>query len=75
MLAWRGARVERNIVQAREWILTALVILLPLVIATGVTLWSLEQRRYRPKKRRANVPRETEGRGKQVVAGADADAA
>lgn len=39
-------------VQTREWILTAVVILMPLVIAVVVTLWSLEQARYRPKKRR-----------------------
>jgi hypothetical protein len=35
-----------------EWVLLALVILVPLVIAAGVTLWSLEQVRYRPKRRR-----------------------
>ena len=35
----------------REWILTAAVIVVPLVIAVLVTLWSLEQVRYRPKKR------------------------
>jgi hypothetical protein len=33
-------------------VLLALVILVPLVIAAGVTLWSLEQVRYRPKRRR-----------------------
>lgn len=37
---------------AREWILTAGVILVPLAIAIVVTLWSLEQARYRPKKKR-----------------------
>ena len=36
----------------REWILTAGVIVVPLIIAVVVTLWSLEQVRYRPKKRR-----------------------
>ncbi len=36
----------------REWLLTAAVILVPLVIAVVVTLWSLDQVRYRPKKRR-----------------------
>jgi hypothetical protein len=39
-------------VETREWILTAAVIVVPLVIAIVVTLWSLEQVRYRPKKRR-----------------------
>ena len=32
--------------------LTAAVIVIPLIIAIVVTLWSLEQVRYRPKKRR-----------------------
>jgi hypothetical protein len=47
--------------QTREWLLTAAVIVLPLVIAVVVTLWSLEQARYRPKKRRPAraVSRET----------------
>ena len=36
----------------REWILTAAVIVVPLVIAIVVTMWSLEQARYRPKRRR-----------------------
>jgi hypothetical protein len=39
-------------VQTQEWILAAGVILVPLAIAVVVTLWSLEQARYRPKKRR-----------------------
>ena len=39
-------------VQTREWLLTAAVILIPLIIAVVVTMWSLEQARYRPKKRR-----------------------
>ncbi len=34
----------------REYVLLALVILIPLVIAVAVTLWSLEQVRYRPKR-------------------------
>jgi hypothetical protein len=44
-------------VQTREWILTTAVIVVPLIIAVVVTLWSLEQVRYRPKRRRP--PRET----------------
>jgi len=39
-------------VQTHEWLLTAAVIVIPLIIAVTVTLWSLEQARYRPKKRR-----------------------
>jgi hypothetical protein len=38
--------------QTREWLLTAAVIVVPLIIAVVMTMWSLEQVRYRPKKRR-----------------------
>ena len=38
--------------QTREWLLTAAVIVIPLIIAVAVTIWSLDQVRYRPKKRR-----------------------
>ena len=47
-----------NPVGLTEYVLLALVILVPLVIAVAVTLWSLEQARYRPKRSR---PRPTEG--------------
>ena len=51
---------ERFRVQTREWLLTAAVIVVPLIIAVVVTMWSLEQVRYRPKKRRpADAARET----------------
>ena len=40
-----------------EWVLLALVILVPLAIAAAVTLWSLEQVRYRPKRGRRPRPR------------------
>jgi hypothetical protein len=43
---------ERIRVQTREWVLTAAVIVIPLIIAAAVTIWSLDQVRYRPKKRR-----------------------
>ncbi|HET7092202.1 MAG TPA: hypothetical protein VFI22_01960 [Thermomicrobiales bacterium] len=33
----------------REWLLLAVVVIVPLAIAAAVTLWSLEQARYRPK--------------------------
>jgi hypothetical protein len=48
-------------VQTQEWILTAAVIVVPLIIAIVVTVWSLDQVRYRPKKRRpaTMVARET----------------
>lgn len=36
--------------QTHEWLLAAAVIVVPLAIAVMVTLWSLEQARYRPKK-------------------------
>ena len=39
--------------QTREWLLTAAVIVIPLIIAVTVTIWSLDQVRYRPKKRRS----------------------
>jgi hypothetical protein len=47
--------------QTREWLLTAAVIVIPLIIAVVVTMWSLEQVRYRPKKRRPSpvVARDT----------------
>ena len=35
-----------------EYVLLVLVILIPLVVAGAVTLWSLEQARYRPKRAR-----------------------
>ena len=38
--------------QTEEWLLTAAVIVIPLIIAVAVTMWSLDQVRYRPKKRR-----------------------
>ena len=38
--------------QTREWLLTAAVIVIPLIIAVVVTMWSLEPVRYRPKTRR-----------------------
>ena len=43
---------ERIRVETREWVLTAAVIVIPLIIAAVVTIWSLDQVRYRPKKRR-----------------------
>jgi hypothetical protein len=47
-------------VQTREWLLTAAVIIVPLIIAVVVTMWSLDQVRYRPKQRRSvGVARET----------------
>ena len=47
--------------------MTAAVIIVPLIIAVVVTLWSLDQVRYRPKKRRpiARVARETSEAGPQ----------
>jgi hypothetical protein len=45
----RGERGTETNVGAREWVLLAVVVLVPLAIAAAVTLWSLEQARYRPK--------------------------
>jgi hypothetical protein len=42
-----------------EYVLLALVILVPLAIAAVVTLWSLKQVQYRPKKRRPRPAPET----------------
>lgn len=42
----------------REWILAAAVILVPLAIAAIVTMWSLEQARYRPKRHKSAAPPE-----------------
>lgn len=74
MLGRQPGEAERGIVQTREWILTALVIVVPLVIAITVTLWSLEQARYRPKKRRPgpHVPRETDRSAETAAANPDA---
>jgi hypothetical protein len=55
-------------VQTREWLLTAAVIVIPLIIAVAVTMWSLDQVRYRPKKRR---PAAAAAREARVPAGGD----
>jgi hypothetical protein len=67
---WLPAGAERANVQTREWLLTTAVIVIPLIIAVVVTLWSLEQVRYRPKKRRpvnvaASGGGEAEGAGSE----------
>lgn len=49
----------------REWILTIGVIAVPLAIAIIVTLWSLEQARYRPKRKRAPGIRRDDAPGEQ----------
>ena len=38
--------------QTREWVLAVAVIVIPLITAVVVTVWSLDQVRYRPRKRR-----------------------
>ena len=55
-------------VGVKEYVLLALVILVPLVIAVAVTLWSLEQARYRPK--RARGQRSTDSAAVTEAAGA-----
>ena len=59
--------------QTREWILTAAVIVVPLIIAAAVTIWSLDQVRYRPKKRRA-APVAARETGTPADGGVEADA-
>lgn len=44
-----------------EYLLLGVVIVVPLVIAGAVTLWSLEQVRYRPKKSRLQPRQATRG--------------
>lgn len=39
----------------KEYVLLVMVILVPLVIATAVTLWTLEQARLRSKKNRKSA--------------------
>lgn len=46
----------------REWVLLAIVIVVPLAIAGAVTLWSLEQARYRRKRPGTVRGRPTAGR-------------
>jgi hypothetical protein len=60
-------------VQTREWILTAAVIVVPLIIAAAVTIWSLDQVRYRPKKRRP-APVAARETGTPADCGVEADA-
>jgi hypothetical protein len=62
-------------VQTRELLLTVAVIIVPLIIAVVVTLWSLEQVRYRRKAWRApRVSRETgDGMGSDRAQGDDAE--
>jgi len=42
--------------QADEWIKLILVIVVPLIVAAVVTLWSIKQMMYRPKKRAGPRP-------------------
>ena len=49
-VSWSSRR--KQVMGLQEYLLLALVILLPLVIAVVVTLWTLEQVRLRSKKNR-----------------------
>ena len=53
-----ATKVKGQRMGTREWILTAAVIGVPLLIAVVVTLWSLEQARHRPKTWRPPVNRQ-----------------
>jgi hypothetical protein len=60
-------------VQASEWLLTVAVVVVPLIIAVVVTLWSLKQVRYQPKK--WQPPREGGREGERApVSSASAEA-
>ena len=58
-----------------EYLLLAAVILVPLIIAGGVTLWSLEQARYRPKRRRQRMLPRHEIAGDDAAAPVSRDSA
>ena len=45
--------------QSREWFMLALLIVVPLIIAIIVTLWSIKQIAYRPKKQAPPKPVQT----------------
>lgn len=45
-----------------EWVLLVLVILVPLVIAVAVTLWTLEQARLRSRQNRKTAPKRRDSR-------------
>jgi hypothetical protein len=49
---WFCRRSQEWSMGTQEYLLLAMVILVPLVIATVVTLWTLEQARMRSKKHR-----------------------
>lgn len=57
--------------QAREWMLTAAVIVVPLIIAVVVTLWSLEQVRYKRKTFRPPSARRESGESSGSTARGD----
>ncbi|MFM9107191.1 MAG: hypothetical protein ACKOWF_10905 [Chloroflexota bacterium] len=61
--------------QAREWIVLALLIVVPLIIAVLVTLWSIKQIAYRPKKSAPPKPVLTAAEAGSGAAGAPAAAA
>jgi uncharacterized protein YpmS len=56
-----GGRKKCCEMSSTEYILVALTILVPLVIAVVVTLWTLEQARLRSKKNRKRAPQSKAG--------------
>ena len=59
----------------REWLLTFGVIVVPLAIAVIVTLWTLEQARYRPKRKRPPGIRREDVPAEQPPASTEANSA
>ncbi len=61
--------------QSREWFMLALLIVVPLIIAIIVTLWSIKQIAYRPKKQAPPKPVQTGVEAAGSAAGVSAQAA
>jgi hypothetical protein len=62
-------------VGTREWLLTFGVVVVPLAIAVIVTLWTLEQARYRPKRKRPpGIRRDDAPAGNQSTPGSSESA-
>ena len=61
-----SSRCGRVGVGFTEYLLLAVVVIVPLVIAAAVTLWSLKQVQYRPRKRRPPSSVSVERSGSEV---------
>jgi hypothetical protein len=54
-------REKRREMSTTEYVLVAMTVLVPLIIAVVVTLWTLEQARLRSKRNRKKTPRPAPG--------------